>query len=102
MMRHAHWSIAAWLVLALAPLARGATTDADTIPQGREQLVETWRLISITRITPQGPQSDPFYGEHCSGLLIYDPSGWMSVQIAAGTRARVPRHRRSHDPIVCE
>lgn len=97
MMRHAHWSIAAWLVLALAALARGASTDADAIPQGREQLVGTWRLISITRITPQGPRSDPFYGEHCRGLLIYDPSGWMSVQIAAGTRAfmATPEARRS-------
>jgi hypothetical protein len=43
-------------------------------------------LKSITRITSQGAESDPFYGDHCSGLLIYDRAGWMSVQIVGNTR----------------
>ncbi len=90
MLRYARWSLAAWLLLALAPLPGIADDETGTLPQGREQLVGTWRLTSITRITPQGSEPDPFYGDHCSGLLIYDPSGWMSVQIAAATRPLTP------------
>jgi hypothetical protein len=98
MMRYAaQCLLAACLLFALAPLSRAVAEESGTVPQGREQLVGTWRLISITRITPQGPESDPFYGDHCSGLLIYDPSGWMSVQIAGGTRAfmATPKSRQS-------
>jgi len=78
------------LLSLLLPLASVTADESDRLPQGREQLLGTWRLKSITRITPQGPEADPFYGDHCSGLLIYDPAGWMSVQIAGATRPSLP------------
>jgi hypothetical protein len=46
--------------------------------------------VSISRITPRGTEADPFYGEHCSGLLIYDATGWVSVQIVAESRPQMP------------
>jgi len=90
MMRTARWSLAAWLLFALTSLPGVAADDFGAIPRTREQLLGAWRLTSITRFTPQGPASDPFYGDHCSGLLIYDPAGWMSVQIAGENRPRMP------------
>src|SRR5260221_1333512 len=44
-------------------------------------LVGTWRLVSIETLRSNGEVIYPFYGKHPEGLLIYDPSGWMSVQI---------------------
>ena len=32
----------------------------------------------------------PFYGEHPEGLLIYDRSGWMSVQIVSDPKPSAP------------
>ena len=55
----------------------------------QQQLIGAWRLQSIQLIGPNGPMSDPFYGEGSTGLLIYDSSGWMSVQIVGAHRAAV-------------
>jgi hypothetical protein len=55
----------------------------------KQQLIGAWRLQSIQLIGPNGPMSDPFYGEGSTGLLIYDSSGWMSVQIVGSHRASV-------------
>ncbi len=52
----------------------------------REDLVGSWRLLRIDIVTAGHSRSDPFYGAHCSGLLIYDASGSMSVQILAQSR----------------
>ena len=59
----------------------------------RQTLVGVWRLLSIQRVGPNGPTIDPFYGTDSTGVLIYDPSGWMSVQI-------VGRHRPDMDAPV--
>jgi hypothetical protein len=55
----------------------------------REDLIGAWRLQSIQLIGSDGPMSDPFYNEGSTGILIYDPSGWMSVQIAGQRRSSV-------------
>lgn len=52
----------------------------------RHDLIGTWRLLSIRLVGPDGPTVDPFFGTDPSGILVYDPSGWMSVQIVAGQR----------------
>lgn len=52
----------------------------------REELIGTWRLLSVQRVGPDGPMTDPFYGTGSTGILIYDPSGWMSVQIVGNHR----------------
>ncbi|HUY84043.1 MAG TPA: lipocalin-like domain-containing protein [Steroidobacteraceae bacterium] len=52
----------------------------------RRRLVGAWRLVRIEYRGPRGPAADPFYRPGSTGLLIYDRSGWMSVQIAAPRR----------------
>ncbi|MBS0580625.1 MAG: lipocalin-like domain-containing protein [Proteobacteria bacterium] len=52
----------------------------------RRDLIGTWRLLSIQLVGPNGKTVDPFFGPDPTGLLIYDPSGWMSVQIVERQR----------------
>ncbi len=56
-----------------------------------QQLVGAWRLVSIETTRPNGEVIYPFYGRHPEGLLMYDPSGWMSVQIVSDPKPTVPR-----------
>jgi hypothetical protein len=52
----------------------------------RQELIGAWRLVSIQILGPNGPMADPFYNSDPSGMLVYDASGWMSVQIAGQPR----------------
>jgi len=61
---------------------RGSTTA--------ETLAGTWRLVSIETIRPGGGVIYPFYGRHPKGLLMYDRTGWMSVQIISDPGPTVP------------
>ena len=54
-------------------------------------LVGAWRLISIETLRSNGEVIYPFYGKHPEGLLIYDASGWMSVQIISDPKPLVPK-----------
>jgi Lipocalin-like domain len=75
------------LAVTAATPSQGSTT--------RDDLVGTWRLDTIEITTPQGTSADPFYGASSEGLLIYDASGWFSVQIMGSNRPplRVPERR---------
>jgi Lipocalin-like domain len=82
------WRPALLIICLGAPIqfyasARGAAHST------REDLIGAWRLQSIQLIGPNGPMVDPFYNEGSTGMLIYDRSGWMSVQIAGQSRAAV-------------
>ena len=55
-----------------------------------QQLVGSWRLISVETIRPNHEIIYPYYGKHPEGLLIYDRSGWMSVQIVSDPKPMVP------------
>jgi Lipocalin-like domain len=64
----------------------------------RQQLIGAWRLAAIEYSGPHGETVDPYYQAGSSGIIIYDSSGWMSVQITAQNRrkwevpaVRVPR-----------
>ena len=64
----------------------------------RQQLIGAWRLAAVEYSGPQGETVDPYYQAGSSGILLYDSSGWMSVQITAQNRrqwkipeVRVPR-----------
>ena len=72
--------------------------DGTRSPGVRQQLVGAWRLAAIEYSGPHGETVDPYYQEGSSGIIIYDSSGWMSVQITARDRrkwevpaVRVPR-----------
>lgn len=57
----------------------------------RERLAGTWKLVSIETIRPSGEVIYPFYGKRPEGLLLYDRSGWMSVQIVSDPAPEVPK-----------
>jgi Lipocalin-like domain len=81
----------ACLTLALALRAEGNPRA----PLEREDLLGTWRLTRMSYSGLNGTHVDPFYQPDSSGLLIYDGSGWMSVQISGPRRpsSDVPRVR---------
>lgn len=68
------------------------TVSAQTKPDAavRQQLIGAWRLVSIETVRPNGEVIYPFYGKHPEGLIMYDRSGWMSVQIVSDPHPTVP------------
>src|ERR1700736_748300 len=72
----------------------------------RQELIGAWRLVSIQIIGPNGPMIDPFYNAGPTGVLVYDPSGWMSVQIAGQHRpsmeAPASRPARPHTAEIAQ
>lgn len=67
--------------------AQSARPQSATIA---ERLVGAWRLVSIETVRPNGEVIYPYYGKHPEGLLIYDRSGWMSVQIVSDPKPEIP------------
>ena len=66
----------------------------------KAQLIGAWRLVSMDYRGPDNASVDPFYQPESTGLIIYDRSGWMSVQITGPHRqgwkepaSRLPRRR---------
>ncbi len=55
----------------------------------RADLIGAWRLLRIEREGPDGITPDAFYGPGTRGLLVYDASGAISVQIAGEKRSAV-------------
>ena len=75
--------------VALAGLIVSALCVADSGQSPRttqQQLIGAWRLVAIE---VGGREVDPFYGKGSRGLLIYDASGWFSVQIEGSGRPAV-------------
>lgn len=59
-------------------------------PATAGRLIGAWRLVSIETIRPDGEVIYPLFGRHPEGLLMYDRSGWMSVQIVSDPKPTVP------------
>ncbi len=76
------------VVLAQAPAANPSSEkSAKSITS---QFVGAWRLVSIETVRANGDVIYPFYGKHPEGMLIYDASGWMSVQIVSDPKPTMP------------
>lgn len=73
-------------LLACLTLARAGSADPRAHLE-REDLLGTWRLTHLSYSGVNGTHVDPFYQPDSGGLLIYDRSGWMSVQICGPRRA---------------
>lgn len=65
----------------------GQAPASDSVSQ---KLIGAWRLVSVETTRPNGEVIYPFYGRHPEGILIYDRSGWMSVQIVSDPKPTVP------------
>jgi hypothetical protein len=79
-------------VLCCSAIAAAQTPAAPAESAGslKHQLVGAWRLISVETVRPSGEIIYPFYGPHPQGLLMYDSSGWMSVQIVSDPKPTAP------------
>ncbi len=77
------------LALIAAFLSAGFLAAAPRLNRLAERFVGAWRLVSVEGYPPGLPN---FYGDHPTGILMYDRSGWMAVQIANhGDRQAWPR-----------
>jgi len=80
--------VAALSILSVAIFWGGLSVLAASPPA--TDLTGAWRLVSVETIRPNGEVIYPFYGQHPQGLIIYDPAGWMSVQIVSDPKPTVP------------
>jgi hypothetical protein len=87
-----------WLSCLLTFPCEAGPHDGHRDQAARQQLIGAWRLAAIEYLGPHGETVDPYYQAGSSGIIIYDASGWMSVQITAQNRrkwevaaVRVPR-----------
>jgi Lipocalin-like domain len=87
-----------WLSCVRSSPCEAGPHDARRSEGARRQLIGAWRLAAIEYSGPQGETVDPYYQAGSTGIIIYDSSGWMSVQITAQNRrtwgvpaVRVPR-----------
>jgi Lipocalin-like domain len=79
-------SIFLLIYLSVAPYTLAVPEPGHNTHATRQELIGAWRLVSIQIVGPGGPMNDPFYNADPTGILIYDQSGWMSVQIAGKSR----------------
>jgi hypothetical protein len=88
MARIATWRAALLSLSYLATVScnQGVPQSGRVVHATRQQLIGAWQLSSIHILGPNGPMPDPFYNTDSTGILIYDPSGWMSVQIVGQPR----------------
>jgi hypothetical protein len=86
------WCI--WVVICCLAVVLGqphpallAGQPASSVADG---LIGSWRLLSVETKRPNGEVIYPFYGRRPEGLLIYDRSGYMSVQIVSDPKPTAP------------
>lgn len=87
------------LIVAALALATLSTADDRRARTAQQDLIGAWRLVDIEVDGPGGREVDPFYGSGSRGLLVYDSSGWFSVQIEGAGRPalQVPSARPTPD-----
>jgi hypothetical protein len=56
-----------------------------------ESIIGAWRLVGIDYSGPDGALVDPVFGPNPQGIIIYDRSGWMSVQVVTSNRPTMAR-----------
>ncbi len=76
------------LRLCCLPVSQADETDPVAVSSA-DALIGAWRLVSVETIRPNGEVIYPFYGRHPEGLIVYDRSGWMSVQIVSDPKPAV-------------
>jgi Lipocalin-like domain len=68
-------------LLMLSP--RPAALAADSL---RERAIGTWKLISWESLRPNGEIVNVWMGLHPTGVIMYQPNGYMAVQVMADPR----------------
>src|SRR3984893_18234648 len=57
----------------------------------KQVIIGAWRLVGIDYSGPNCALADPVFGPNPQGIIIYDQSGWMSVQIVTANRPAIAR-----------
>ena len=86
-------------IISFVLIAGFSTASAQSAPPERataakltkQAIIGAWRLVGIDYSGPNGPLADPVFGPNPQGIIIYDQSGWMSVQIVTANRPAIPR-----------
>jgi hypothetical protein len=81
-------------IISFVPIAGLSVALAQSAPPERaaaakltkQVIVGAWRLVGIDYSGPDGALADPVFGPNPQGIIIYDQSGWMSVQIVTANR----------------
>ncbi|WP_375137464.1 lipocalin-like domain-containing protein [Rubrivivax rivuli] len=60
-----------------------------SIPPQGQSVQGAWRLVSWETVFKDGTVTHP-YGKTPTGFIIYEPSGWMSVQVVRDPMPPVP------------
>jgi hypothetical protein len=88
--KHVHSWLLAVVSLTLSALAVSSAISAETSPPGANQLVGTWKLVSIEERDASGKLVVPLdFGPEPVGILTYDASGHMSAQAMRRGRPRL-------------
>jgi Lipocalin-like domain len=75
-----------------AALAQSAPPERAAAAKPTKQvIIGAWRLVGIDYAGPNGSLTDPVFGPNPQGVIIYDQSGWMSVQIVTANRPAMAR-----------
>ncbi len=105
--RCAGLSLLLFIYLCATPYRLAVPEPSRAAHATRQELVGAWRLVSIQIMGPDGPMIDPFYNSDPAGILVYDASGWMSVQIVGQPRpameasaSRPPRTETASDALL--
>ena len=69
---------------------QAVTHKASPIALNRGAFVGAWKLVRIDYTGSKGNMKDPKFGPGSEGLIVYDASGWMSVQIVTLGRPTIP------------
>jgi Lipocalin-like domain len=77
------------IVLSQAQSAKPVLASPQTASSATA-LIGAWQLVSVETVGPHGEVTYTYYGKHPEGLLIYDRSGWMSVQIVSDPKPAAP------------
>jgi hypothetical protein len=74
----------------IAALTIWRVERVEAATQKTSDLYGAWQLVSVETVRPNGEIIYPFYGRSPKGMIVYDPSGWMSVQIVSDPKPVVP------------
>jgi hypothetical protein len=79
--------VATFVVAIIMSLTHTPSTSAAFAQQSlKDRVVGTWKVISWESQRPNGQVVNIWMGLHPTGLIIYQPNGYMAVQVMADPR----------------
>ena len=91
-----------FIAVGLCLCALQVRSDGRGMPLTADLVAGAWKLVSIEYSGPAGPEPDPIFWPHSSGIIVYDRSGWMSVQISAPERPALDDRVRTSGSVAAD